>query len=83
MVSFQFIGRLIGDRLVDRFGERAVARAGGLITAVGHGHWRWRFRACRRTIAGFAAAGLGIATLIPAAMHGADQIAAACVPAPG
>jgi len=26
------------------------------------------------TIAGFAAAGLGVATLIPAAMHGADQL---------
>jgi hypothetical protein len=26
------------------------------------------------TIGGFAAAGLGVATLIPAAMHGADQL---------
>jgi len=26
------------------------------------------------TIAGFAAAGFGVATLIPAAMHGADQL---------
>jgi hypothetical protein len=26
------------------------------------------------TIAGFAAAGLGVATLMPAAMHGADQL---------
>jgi hypothetical protein len=37
MVGFQFIGRLIGDRLVDRFGERAVARAGGFIAAAGMG----------------------------------------------
>ena len=37
LVAFMFVGRLIGDRLVDRFGERAVARAGGVITAAGMG----------------------------------------------
>ena len=37
LLSFQFIGRMTGDRLVDRFGERAVVRTGGLITAVGMG----------------------------------------------
>ena len=37
LLGFQFVGRLIGDRLVDRFGERAVARVGGLITAAGMG----------------------------------------------
>ena len=35
---------------------------------------RWRFPPLPGTIAGFAAAGLGVATLIPAAMHGADQL---------
>ena len=73
MVAFQFIGRLIGDRLVDRFGERAVARAGGLITAAGMGA-ALAFPSVPGTIAGFAAAGLGVATLVPAAMHGADQL---------
>ena len=37
LVGFMFIGRLIGDRLVDRFGERTVVRAGGFITAAGMG----------------------------------------------
>ena len=37
LVGAQFVGRLIGDRLVDRFGQRAVARAGGLIAAGGMG----------------------------------------------
>ena len=37
MVGFQFVGRTIGDRLVDRFGERWVARIGGFITAAGMG----------------------------------------------
>lgn len=75
MVGFQFIGRLMGDRLVDRFGERAVARAGGLITAAGMGA-ALAFPTVPGTIAGFAAAGFGVATLVPAAMHGADQLPA-------
>jgi MFS family permease len=73
MVGFQFLGRLIGDRLVDRFSERAVARAGGLITAAGMGA-ALAFPSVPGTIAGFAAAGFGVATLVPAAMHGADQL---------
>ncbi|HKV17590.1 MAG TPA: MFS transporter [Mycobacterium sp.] len=73
MVASQFVGRLLGDRLVDRFGERAVATAGGLITATGMGA-ALAFPSIAGTIAGFAAAGFGVATLIPAAMHGADQL---------
>jgi MFS family permease len=73
LVGFMFVGRLIGDRLVDRFGERTVARAGGLVAAAGMG-CALAFPSVVGTIAGFAAAGLGVATLIPAAMHGADQL---------
>jgi MFS family permease len=73
LVGFMFVGRLIGDRLVDRFGERAVARAGGIVAAAGMGV-ALAFPSVPGTIAGFAAAGLGVATLIPAAMHGADQL---------
>jgi fucose permease len=73
LVGFMFIGRMIGDRLVDRFGERSVARAGGFIAAVGMGA-ALAVPTVPGTIAGFAAAGLGVATLIPAAMHGADQL---------
>jgi MFS family permease len=73
MVGFQFLGRMIGDRLVDRLGERAVARAGGFITAVGMGA-ALASPSLPGTIAGFAAAGFGVATLVPAAMHGADQL---------
>jgi MFS family permease len=35
LVAFMFVGRLIGDRLVDKFGERAVVSAGGFLTAAG------------------------------------------------
>jgi MFS family permease len=73
LVGFMFVGRMIGDRLVDRFGERAVVRAGGFVAAAGMGT-ALGLPSVPGTIAGFAAAGLGVATLIPAAMHGADQL---------
>jgi MFS family permease len=73
LTGAQFIGRLLGDRLVDRFGQRAVARAGGVITAVGMGT-ALLVPSVPGTILGFAAAGLGVATLVPAAMHAADEL---------
>ncbi|MFD5630952.1 MFS transporter [Streptomyces sp. NPDC127072] len=73
LVGAQFIGRIIGDRLVDRFGQRAVARAGGLIAAVGMG-LALAVPTVPGTILGFAAAGFGVATLVPAAMHEADEL---------
>ncbi|VEG41737.1 arabinose efflux permease family protein [Mycolicibacterium flavescens] len=73
VVTFLFIGRLVGDRLVDRFGERTVVRTGGAITAIGMG-LALAFPSVPGTIAGFAMAGLGAATLVPSAMHAADQL---------
>jgi len=73
LVGAQFIGRTLGDRLVDRFGQRRVAQAGGLIVAVGMG-LALMVPTVPGTIAGFAAAGLGVATLVPAAMQAADAI---------
>jgi Major Facilitator Superfamily len=73
LLGFQFIGRLAGDSMVDHFGERAVARGGGLLVAAGMG-LALAFPSVPGTIAGFAAAGLGAATVIPAAMHAADRL---------
>jgi MFS family permease len=73
LVAFMFVGRTLGDRMVDRFGERASVRTGGLVSTAGMGA-ALAFPSVSGTIAGFAAAGLGVATLIPAAMHGADQL---------
>ena len=73
LTGAQFIGRLLGDRLVDRFGQRTVARAGGIIAAVGMGT-ALAVPSIPGTILGFAAAGLGVATLVPAAMHAADEL---------
>ncbi|WP_329377904.1 MFS transporter [Streptomyces sp. NBC_01716] len=73
LVGAQFVGRMIGDRLVDRFGQRTVARSGGLIAAVGMG-LALAVPTASGTILGFAAAGFGVATLVPAAMHEADEL---------
>jgi MFS family permease len=73
LVGSMFVGRTAGDRLVDRFGERAVARTGGLITAIGMGA-ALALPSVPATIAGFAAAGLGVATVVPAAMRAADEL---------
>lgn len=72
-VGFQFVGRVLGDRLVDRFGQRAVARTGGAVAAGGMGA-ALAFPSMPALIAGFAAAGFGVATLIPAAMQRADEL---------
>jgi hypothetical protein len=66
-------GRLTGDRAVDRFGQRGVARAGGLLVAAGMGA-ALALPSVPMTLLGFALAGLGVATLVPAAMHAADEL---------
>ena len=73
VVGAQFIGRVLGDRMTDRLGQRAVARIGAALIVVGMvvvvtGP------VAGATIAGFALAGFGSATLVPAAMNAADDI---------
>ena len=73
LVGAQFVGRIAGDRLVDRFGQRSIARIGGALAALGMGT-ALAFPSVPLTIAGFALVGLGSATLVPAAMHAADEL---------
>ncbi|WP_051389046.1 MFS transporter [Arthrobacter sp. 35W] len=73
LTGAQFAGRLVGDRLVDRFGQRAVAQAGGILVVLGMGT-ALLMPSIPATIIGFGAAGLGVATLVPAAMHAADEL---------
>lgn len=73
LVAAQFVGRLIGDGMVDRLGQRTVARLGGTVAAVGMG-LALAFPTVPGTIVGFAAAGFGVATLIPAAMQVASEL---------
>ena len=67
------VGRLTGDRVVDRFGRRRVARAGGALTAAGMG-LALALPSVPATLAGFALAGLGVATLVPAVYQAADEL---------
>ncbi|TFV48187.1 MFS transporter [Blastococcus sp. TF02A_35] len=67
------LGRLTGDRVVDRFGQRAVTRAGGVLIAAGMGA-ALAFPSVPSTLAGFAVAGLGAATMVPAAYAAADSL---------
>ncbi|QXC62352.1 MFS transporter [Aquihabitans sp. G128] len=71
--SAMTVGRLTGDRLMDRFGQRAVVRTGGLVAAIGMGA-ALLVPTTATTLLGYVAAGLGVATLIPAAMHAADEL---------
>ncbi|WP_406620106.1 MFS transporter [Pengzhenrongella sicca] len=71
--GMQFVGRICGDRLVDRFGQRPVARTGGLVVLAGMGV-ALTVPSVAGTVVGFGLAGLGVATLIPAAMHAADEL---------
>lgn len=71
--TMMVMGRVIGDRLVDRFGARSVARWGSLLAAAG-------MLAVvvgsvpAVAIAGFGLAGLGVATLFPLGLAAAGAI---------
>ncbi|NIZ91228.1 MFS transporter [Kineococcus rubinsiae] len=67
------VGRLTGDRVVDRFGQRRVVRTGGLLAAVGMGA-ALALPSVPLTLVGFALAGLGVATLVPAVFQAADEV---------
>ncbi|MGY1701984.1 MFS transporter [Geodermatophilus sp. SYSU D00766] len=67
------VGRLTGDRVVDRFGQRRVARVGGALIALGMG-LALALPSLGTTLVGFALAGLGVATLVPAVYKAADEL---------
>ena len=67
------VGRLTGDRIVDRFGQRLVAQIGGAVIAAGMG-LALAWPSVGTTLVGFALAGLGVATLVPAVYHAADEL---------
>ncbi|GAB3445330.1 MFS transporter [Streptomonospora sediminis] len=67
------IGRLTGDRVTDRFGAVAVARAGALLSAAGMA-LALLAAAPIAAIAGFGLMGLGVATLFPLALAAAGEI---------
>jgi fucose permease len=71
--AMMVVGRVTGDRLVDRFGAARVARAGSLLAAVG------MLAVVTGTspavvVAGFGLSGLGVATLFPLGLAAAGEI---------
>lgn len=73
LMTAMTIGRLTGDRVIDRIGQPTTGRLGGalvfagiLVVVFGPGLWL--------PVVGFALAGLGSATQVPAAMHAADEL---------
>lgn len=73
LIGGQFIGRLIGDAMVNRFGQRRVARAGGVLITVGF-VVALSVPTPAGVLGGFLCAGFGMATLIPGVMAAADRI---------
>ncbi|MEE1621686.1 MFS transporter [Zafaria sp. J156] len=73
LISAQFVGRILGDPMTDRWGRGNVARFGGLLIAAG-GLVVVFGPGPLGAMAGFALAGFGCATLVPAAFAAADAV---------
>ncbi|MEG9225252.1 MFS transporter [Aeromicrobium sp. Sec7.5] len=72
-IGAQFVGRLLGDPMTDRWGRSPVARAGGLLIALG-GVLVVAAPGYLLVFVGFALAGFGSATLVPAAFAAAGRV---------
>ena len=69
----QLIGRFTGDALVSRIGPRFAVVQGGIIAFLGMG-LSLMWPSPTTAILGFACVGWGVATVIPLAMHAADEL---------
>ena len=69
----QLIGRFTGDALVSRIGPRFAVVQGGIIAFLGMG-LSLIWPSPTTAILGFACVGWGVATVIPSAMHAADEL---------
>jgi MFS family permease len=67
------LGRVFGDRLVDRFGPEVVVRAGGGIAAIGFG-LALLVSAPLAAIAGFACLGAGMSGVVPIVFRAAGHV---------
>ncbi|WP_316671249.1 MFS transporter, partial [uncultured Propionibacterium sp.] len=69
----QTLGRLLGDRIVDRLGQRRTVQLGALICIVAMA-LAIGVPTPATALVGFAGSGWGIATMVPAAMHAGDRV---------
>ena len=72
LVGAQFVGRILGDRLIDSLGAVLVTRVGGVLILVGLGAVALA-PAPWVALTGFALAGFGCATMVPNAYAAADR----------
>lgn len=73
LMAAHFAGRMSGDALVTRWGQRTVVRSGGVLMAVGMGA-ALAWPTVPMTVLGFACAGFGVATLVPLALEAANEV---------
>lgn len=73
VLAAQMVGRFTGDRLIDRFGRVAVARAGGLLIGIG-GLGVVAATGPALLYAGYVFVGFGCATLVPSAFAAAARL---------
>lgn len=73
VLAAQMVGRFTGDRLIDRFGRVAVARAGGLLIGLG-GLGVVTATGPVLLYTGYAFVGFGCATLVPSAFAAAARL---------
>ena len=73
LMAAHTLGRLTGDRLVDHLGEQTVVRVGcGAATVALLAALVWP--SVPLTVLAFAVAGWGVAAVVPAAFHAADNV---------
>jgi len=73
MIGSQFVGRLLGDPATDRWGRVTVVRTGGVLIAVG-GLLVVAVPTTPVVFLGYALAGYGCATVVPAAYAAAGRL---------
>ncbi|MGO4957686.1 MFS transporter [Luteococcus sp. Sow4_B9] len=73
LVGAQTVGRFTGDRLVDALGDRGAARLGCGVATVGMA-LALAFPSIPLTLLGFACAGWGVATVVPAVYYTAHHM---------
>jgi MFS family permease len=74
IIGSQCIGRFTGDRLIDRFGRRTVARIGGALIALGGTLVITTDDTLWQLLIGFALSGYGSATIVPSALAAASKL---------
>lgn len=73
VLAAQFVGRIVGDPMTDRWGREAVARLGGLLVAAGMA-LAMVSPAWTLVLIGFGLMGFGSATLVPAAFAASARV---------